>query len=155
MPHSQMSAGFSPKRITTATSTVALDGLPNDFSISRYLSLQALSISSLPFIITNDGRPLPDSHLILLALNEECRILRRGGFYHLPLRSDITKGHPCDIVFVDEPWGNKGNKKWDSSNWKQRLDMCDASEFPFQHNLSAQHNIFPSLCSKAQAVGCR
>ncbi|KAK4938458.1 hypothetical protein LTR10_021086 [Elasticomyces elasticus] len=112
---------------TAPPPTITLEWLPSDFSFSRYLSHNALTVSSPPFLITNDGRPLPDSHIILLALNEECRILCRGAFYHLPLRSDVTKGHPCDIVFVDEVWGDKGNAVWDSSDWKERLDMCDAT----------------------------
>lgn len=123
--------GSSPSPNKTASPlSVSLERLPADFSFSRYLSQQALTIASRPFCITLNNAPLADAHLILLALNEECRILRRGSFYHVPLRSNMTKGHPCDLVFVDERWGDKGNARWDGSDWKQRLDMCDASEFP-------------------------
>ncbi|KAI1618729.1 hypothetical protein EDD36DRAFT_40156 [Exophiala viscosa] len=117
----------SPNTVPPPRLSVSLEQLPTDFSFSLYLSPRDLSISASPFLITNNDAALPDSHIILLALNEECRILRRGAFYHLPLRSDVTKGHPCDIVFVDETWGDKGNAVWDASNWKQRLDMCDAT----------------------------
>lgn len=59
-----------------------------------------------PGLITLDQKVLDPVYLILLGLNEECRVLRRGRFYHLPLRQDLDFNHPCDLAFVADDWNN-------------------------------------------------
>jgi hypothetical protein len=69
--------------------------------------------------------------MILLALNEECRMLKRGCFYHLPLRQGIKLAHPADLVFVDENWIDFDVKSWDWQTWEERLESCKAGTDPF------------------------
>lgn len=103
---------------------VHLDQLPSTFSFSAMLSPQ--QGQDTPFIIGDEGKLLDSIYLITLALNEECRKLCKGCAYHMPLRQDPSRGHPCDLVFVDEEWGEKSTTTWDASSWKQRLKMCNA-----------------------------
>ncbi|KIX93592.1 uncharacterized protein Z520_10770 [Fonsecaea multimorphosa CBS 102226] len=101
--------------------TVPLSSLPPEFSFTKYLSPNLVNDRSHPTIVTLNEKTLDATYLVLLALNEECRGMRRGCFYYLPLRQDVTRGHPCDMVFIDEPWGEKSVKTWDASNWEKRL----------------------------------
>jgi len=101
--------------------------------MSEYLSPQSINALTLTVsprsVIVQNNVPLEATHLILLALNEECRKLRRGCFYSLPSRQDLLKGHPCDLVFVDEVWGQKSLDTWDLYNWQERQHLCNAGEF--------------------------
>ena len=121
------------------------------FSFSEYLSPVPIG-KGLCLTITLDGKPLDATYLIQLALNEECRRLKRGCFYKLPLRQESSKGHPCDLVFIDEPWGEKSRQALDHSDWNERLKMCDAGMSPLYItlNLVPLHllTIHPSLYSE-------
>ena len=123
--HVEVPRTSPPKHATSpvAPVDVRLDQLNSEVSFSKFLSPRGTSGS---IRITNDGDLLDSVHLINLALNEECRRLRKGCFYHVPLRQDQTKGHPCDLVFVDEDWGPTSIRTWDQTNWKERLEMCNA-----------------------------
>ncbi|OAP59893.1 hypothetical protein AYL99_04895 [Fonsecaea erecta] len=94
-----------------------LSGVPLEFSFSSYLSPKSVPFEARPTVIIFKGRPLDATYLVLLALNEECHRMRPGCFYHLSLRRDVSKGHPCDMVFIDEPGGEKSVKTWDASSW--------------------------------------
>ena len=110
--------------ISELSSAVDIARLPLSFSFSALLSPN--TPSNLPLIIHNRG-PMHSTHLICLALNEECRLLKKGTFYFLPV-GNLPAGRPCDMVFVDELWGEHGNKVWDTSNWLARLNMLDAGK---------------------------
>ncbi|KIW81009.1 hypothetical protein Z517_04032 [Fonsecaea pedrosoi CBS 271.37] len=106
---------------------LGLSSLSRKFSMSAYLSPRPVETRDGSSIVTFNQKPLDATYLVLLALNEECRRIRRGCFYHLALRQDVSKGHPCDMVFIDEPWGEKSVKAWDTSRWDKRLKICAAA----------------------------
>lgn len=116
---------------TTTTSrpeAIPLEDIHPIFSFSDYLSPMPYLTKNESLRISHSDKPLDAVHLSLLALNEECRQLECGCFYHLPLRGDATKGHPSDLVFVDEPWDDIDTKTWDALDWAGRLELCDAGE---------------------------
>ena len=92
--------------------------------MSKLLSPAANSNQAL---ILNNATPLDATHLVCLALNEQCRVSERGHVYHLPLRQDKMEGHPCDAVFIDGTWGKESKARWDKGNWLDRLEMSAAS----------------------------
>lgn len=111
-------------------SVIELGDIPKKFSFSQYLA----GIKQEDFddvvnrdIVINDEL-LDPVYIITLALNEEGRAIRRGSFYYLPPRHDITYGHPCDLAFIDEDWDDLDCSTWDGMNWMQRLDLCAASK---------------------------
>jgi len=122
------SPAFASHRTDAHLGSIELAGLGQRSSLSAILSPYK-ECPPLLQQITYKGSPLDSVHLVLLALNEECRGLDRGCFYHLPLRKDRTVNHPCDLIFVDEAWNTKDASVWDDSNWVQRLNMCCAGEF--------------------------
>ena len=101
---------------------VELRNLPQSFSFAALLSP---STPGQLATVTYGKQPLHSSYLVCLALNEECRAMKRGGFYYLPVQ-DRPASRPCDLVFVDESWGARSIKTWDESKWGERLTMFPA-----------------------------
>jgi hypothetical protein len=109
-----------------AGSTMELVDLPRQLSLSTFLSPVGgeVYLGLVRTVLTLDGKLLDSTHLILLALNEECRGLGQGAFYHLPLRSKKHESHPCDIIYLPDKWSKKDNISWDVASWVARLEMC-------------------------------
>ncbi|KAJ9609861.1 hypothetical protein H2200_006190 [Cladophialophora chaetospira] len=120
---------------------VPLEDIAPDFSFSEYLSPSPRERKKESLLILLYDKPLDATHLVLLALNEECRKLKRGCLYHLPLRSDAAKGHPCDMVFVDEPWDENDTTTWDALDWARRFELCDA-----EVKLDPHEYVIPVCC---------
>ncbi len=125
---------------------IDIKSLPKWFSFSALLSPAILS--DLP-IITRHGSPLHSTFVVCLALNEECRAMRRGGFYHLPVETRQLS-RPCDLVFVDENCGLRSTTAWDQSDWQQRLDMFLAGKGPHTSPMtSADRHSQEDVCWRA------
>ena len=103
---------------------IELKDLPSNFSMSKLLSPAADRNQAQ---IVNDAIALDGTHLICLALNEQCRTSERGYLYHLPLRQNKLEGHPCDAVFVDGTWSSESKARWDKGDWVDRLNIGSAS----------------------------
>ena len=109
-----------------AGSTMELADLPRQLSLSTFLSPVGGEV--YPGLVRTalilNGQHLHSTHLILLALNEECRGLGQGAFYHVPLRSKGHESHPCDIIYLPDKWSKKDKISWDAASWVARLEMC-------------------------------
>lgn len=81
--------------------------------------------------ILNNATRLDATHLVCLALNEQCRVSERGHVYHLPLRQNKMEGHPCDAVFIDGTWSKESTAKWDRDDWLGRLNTSTAGTSTF------------------------
>jgi hypothetical protein len=118
--------------MSSSPATIRLKDLPSNFPISLYLSKDALQIpkGQRPQVVVDDNdNPIEATHLVVLALNRECRKLGRGTFYHLPLRQDPTRTHAGDVVFVDARWDKRSTNAWDQGGWAERLRLCEAGTF--------------------------
>lgn len=105
--------------------TVDLDELPNDTSLSAFLSpAGGAHFDKENFLLTSNSKTLDSTHLVLLALNEECRTIGRGAFYHLPLRSEEHEARPCDVIYLPDIWSTHDTSSWDRASWTERLEMC-------------------------------
>ena len=112
-----------PTMEAMATS-VELADFPRSHSLSTFLSPAAWMIGyASPAVLTLGGRQLDSIHLVLLALNEECRAIKQGAFYHLPLRGEGDKGHPTDLIYLPDNWNDHDLNSWDQSSWAERLKM--------------------------------
>lgn len=109
---------------------IPLSEVPPAFSFSSFLSHAASSQPLVFGLITNGpgNKALDAVDLVQLALNEECRRLRRGTFYSVPRRQRADTGTPCDLIFIDEPWGVTSRDAWDQGNWRERLELCDSGK---------------------------
>ncbi|OAL39326.1 hypothetical protein AYO20_01196 [Fonsecaea nubica] len=125
---------------------LGMSSLSRKFSMSAYLSPRPIETRDGPPIVTFNQKPLDATYLVLLALNEECRRMRRGCFYHLALRQDVSRCHPCDMVFIDEPWGEKSVKAWVASRWDKRLKICAAATIAHLNAVehASQYTTFPT-----------
>jgi hypothetical protein len=76
------------------------------------------------------------THVIALAMNEECRAFGHGRVFHLPLAPSRAEnvhnggsvGHPTDLVYVPTPWSDGMKKEWDGGSWEERLRGCYCGE---------------------------
>ncbi|KIW32924.1 uncharacterized protein PV07_04437 [Cladophialophora immunda] len=121
---------------------LTLSSLSREFSFAAYLSPRPVENQAQLMMVIFNEQPLDATYLVLLALNEECRRMQRGCFYYLPLRQEVSKGHPCDMVFIDEPWGAKSVRAWDASSWDTRLSMCAA-----EGKIDPHEHVIP-VCSR-------
>jgi hypothetical protein len=97
---------MTKRKTPTMATKVDLVDLPKDTSLSTFLSPAGggTYFDEVDLTLTNNNKQLDSVHLILMALNEECYKIGRGAFYHLPLRSDEPEAHPCDVVYLPDPW---------------------------------------------------
>lgn len=123
--------GMHPQeRMKESARTLELAEVPKQLSLSYFLSPSSMeaNIDNMPTVLTLEGKQLDSTHLVLLALNEECRNTGRGAFYHLPLRSDGHEAHACDLIYLPDGWNDHDTHSWDNANWAHRLKMCTMSE---------------------------
>lgn len=115
--------------IMDATTTMDLANIPRELSLSSFLSPSGLELDTgeVPTVLTLRGKSLDTTHLVLLALNEECRCTGRGAFYHLPLRTEQSEAHPCDLIYLPDGWNAYDMSSWDKASWAERLEMCTIS----------------------------
>jgi len=107
--------------------SVALDLLPQSFSISTYLSPTGRYLGAAPPVITCRSVPIDGPLLACLALLEECRKKGVGAFYHLSPRQPQAKlqevGHVSDLIFAPKLWTETDKQEWDEAGWVKRLDL--------------------------------
>lgn len=101
----------------------SLEELDGSFSFSTYLSPAVAHLSVARDVIFYDSQPIDGALLICLALNEECRKLRLGAFFHLPLRENHQVGHASDLLFGPKIWTDQDKLDWDVARWVERLDL--------------------------------
>lgn len=106
--------------------TMDLVELPREMSLSTFLSPAGgdINFDKIELVLMAGVKQLDSCHLILLALNEECRSIGRGAFYHLALRGEEHGAHPCDLIYLPDNWSRRDTTSWDDSTWVERLEMC-------------------------------
>jgi hypothetical protein len=124
---------------TTMTKKMDLVDLPREMSFSTFLSPAGgdFHFDKIELVLMAGGKQLDSSHLILLALNEECRSIGRGAFYHLPVRGEEHEAHPCDLIYLPDNWSRRDTTSWDESTWVERLEMCKIGQC---HSKLSFHN---------------